>query len=130
VSTITLRATDREERAVATEVSDNYFPVLGILPALGRLAFAPAAAGRRPGRSQSRVLETARGRPLDRRHHRASERSSRDDRRRRTINVRPDAALVWEPDVWMPFTTAQSVLGAPPRRCRTEPNDGCGSSVG
>ena len=46
VSTITLRATDREERAVATEVSDNYFPVLGILPALGRLAFAPAAAGR------------------------------------------------------------------------------------
>src|SRR6202040_4483357 len=43
ISMIEFRGGDRREPVVATEVSNNYFAVLGVRPRVGRVAFSDSA---------------------------------------------------------------------------------------
>jgi predicted permease len=114
VSTITVRADDRHEQAIATVVSGNYFSVLGVRPHLGDLIFRTAAAAaddvvvshpfwRRLG-ADPRIVGTT----IRLNEHPAT-----------VIGVAPATfgrmLFIWEPDVWMGFKTAERVLGTPPR---------------
>jgi predicted permease len=115
VSTIAFRADDRDQQVVATEVSGNYFSVLGVRPHLGHLIFPTAS----PADADDVVLSQAFWRRLGANPRTVGSIVRLNDHPVRVIGVAPATfgrmLFIWEPDVWMPFKTAERVLGAPPR---------------
>jgi predicted permease len=111
VSTITFRTDERNQQAITTSVSDNYFAVLGVGPELGHLSF--------PSDGDHVVMS-----------HAFWKKTGADPRIVGAIvrlnevpatvaGVAPPTfgrmLFVWEPDFWLSFKTAEHVLGNSPR---------------
>jgi predicted permease len=116
ISTIGFRGGDRREQVVATEVSTNYFAVLGVRPRVGRVTFSDHADGEMEGVVVSDAFWKRLG--ADPRLVGATVRLN--EQPVTITGVTPATfgrmKLIWEPDVWMSFKTAERVIGSPSRR--------------
>jgi predicted permease len=114
ISSIAFRTADRYEQVVASQVSNNFFHVLGIPPRLGLLTLRTS----RGNDVDDVVVSDAFWKKLgsDPRIVGASVRLN--DQRVTIVGVTPASfggmMLVWEPDVWMSLETAERVLGNAP----------------
>jgi len=115
ISTINFRADDRHEQVVATEVSGNYFLVLGVRPHLGHLSLPTAP----DDDADDVVLSHAFWRKLGADPRIVGTTIRLNEQPVTVIGVAPGTfgrmLFIWEPDVWMPFKTAERVLRTPPR---------------
>jgi putative ABC transport system permease protein len=114
ISTLSLRAGDRTQQILATQVSDNYFGVLGVAPRAGLLTLRTS-----PARDVfDAVISEKLWRTLGADPHIAGTTIRLNEQ---PVTVAGVAAggfggMTWgfEPDVWMSFHTAENVFGSPP----------------
>lgn len=117
VYTIPFRADDRREQVVATEVSSNYFSVLGVRPHLGRLIFPPDTAA---SANNLVVMSHAFWKKIGADPQIVGTTVRLQEHPVIVIGVAPATfgrmLLIWEPAFWMPFKTAERVVDSSPRR--------------
>jgi hypothetical protein len=115
ISTIEFRGGDRREQVVATEVSNNYFAVLGVRPRVGRAAFSDNV----DGEMEAFVVSDAFWKKLGADPRIVGTTARLNEQPVTIIGVTPATfgrmMLIWEPDVWMSFKTAERVIGSPSR---------------
>ena len=113
ISSITFRNSDRTDQVLATQVSNNFFAVLGVAPRFGTLAL-------RSDGDDGIVISSAFWKKLGSDPRVIGATVRLHDQPVTIAGVVPQAfggmTLVWEPDVWMSLKTAERVLGsgAPP----------------
>ena len=114
ISSISFTAGDRESQVVSTEVSSNYFRVLGIVPRLGTVDL------RRSSTNDERdiVLSSGFWRRLGTDRDIVGRAAQLNGQTVRIVGVAPESftGMLWafEPDIWMSFETAERVLGVSP----------------
>jgi predicted permease len=114
ISSITFKAVGRSEQVVATQVSNNFFRVLGVAPRLGVLTFR----GSPPEGVDDIVVSAAFWRKLGSDPGIVGTSASLNDQRVTIVGVAPATfggmTLVWEPQIWMSLKAAERILGSSP----------------
>jgi putative ABC transport system permease protein len=109
ISTIGLRTATHNQQALATQVADNFFEVLGVRAMRGTLAFPRLSEG------IAIVIAERLWQALDRPAIGTALRLN--DNPVTLTGVLPSSfrgmAFVWEPDVWMSFESGRSLVGEP-----------------
>ena len=114
IATADLTTDARSEHVLVTQVSHNYFSVLGLKGAVGSVSLGNAPSDDRPDIVISRRLWTKLGAS----HSLIGATVRLNDQPVVVVGVAPPAltgmTLIWDPDVWMSFKTAEKVLSSDP----------------
>jgi len=115
ISTAEVTTADRRESILLTQVSTNYFPVLGIDAVLGTLAFNAATDA-----PDAAVIAHHLWIRLGANPHIVGTSIRINDTPLIVTGVVPDTfsgmTLVWKPDVWVPLKTAERIFSSDPRQ--------------
>jgi predicted permease len=114
ISSITLTAFGRSEQVVATQVSNNFFSVLGVTPRFGLLAFRDSA----PNGADDVVVSSAFWKKLGSDPGIVGTNLRLNDHPVTVVGVTPTSfggmTLVWEPQIWMSLKAAERIMGSSP----------------